>query len=129
MLAFAPAILLPLIQEVVRPHVASAGLIGGWLAWAPDFVVGFCFPFSILVRPGAWTKQAAERLFFVWSVFTALALVLVELFSPFGPNVFDPADIAAWIGGVLLAGLVFQAVLRGHLTFESHPVEGQIPHA
>src|SRR2546423_6114969 len=99
-IAFAPALLLPLIQNVVRPRISHASLLGFVLSWAPDFVVGFCFPFSILIRPRAWTSQVATNLFSVWAVFTVVVLVLVEFLSPFGPNVFDPNDIAAGIGGV-----------------------------
>lgn len=116
-IAFAPTLLLPLVQNVLRPRVSHAGLPGFVLSWAPDFVVGFCFPFSILIRPRAWTPRLAAKLFDLWAVFTAVMLVLVELFSPFGRNVFDPADIAAGVGGVALALLAFHAVLRARLTF------------
>jgi hypothetical protein len=117
LIAFAPALLLPLVQDVVRPRVSHAGLLGFVLSWAPDFVVGFCFPFGILVRPRAWTARIATNLFSIWSAFTVVMLVLVELLSPFGPNVFDPADIAAGLGGVALALLVFHMLLRTRLAF------------
>ena len=116
-IAFAPALLLPLIQNVVRPRISHTGLLGFVLSWAPDFVIGFCFPFSILIRPRVWTSRAATNLFTVWSVFTVVMLVLAELLNPFGPNVFDPADIAAGVGGVGCALVVFHALLRAHLTF------------
>jgi hypothetical protein len=87
------------------------------LSWAPDFVVGFCFPFSILIRPRVWTPRIATILFSVWSLFTVVALVLVELLSPFGPNVFDPVDIAAGVGGVALAVLVYHTHIRARLAF------------
>ncbi|MBV9928901.1 MAG: hypothetical protein JOZ96_28070 [Acidobacteria bacterium] len=116
-IAFAPTLLLPLVQNVIRPRVSHAGLAGFVLSWAPDFVVGFCFPFSILVRPRAWTARGAAKLFGVWSAFTVLMLVLVELFSPFGPNVFDASDIAAGVCGVALALLAFHTLLRSRLTF------------
>ena len=111
-IAFAPALLLPLIQDVARPRISHASLLGFVLGWAPDFVVGFCFPFSILVKPRAWTSRTAAVLFAVWSAFTVVALLLDEYLSPFGPNVFDPADIAAGVGGVALAVLVFHALIR-----------------
>src|ERR1043165_6663077 len=106
-IAFAPALLLPLIQDAVRPRVSHAGLIGLVLSWAPDFVVGFCFPFSILIRPRVWTARAAANLFSAWSVFTVVVLILVEVLSPFGPYVLDPADMAAGVGGVAVAVLIF----------------------
>ena len=117
-IAFAPALLLPLIQDVVRPRISHTGLLGFVLSWAPDFVVGFCFPFSILIRPGVWTSRTATNLFTVWSVFTVVMLVLAELLNPFGPNVFDPADIAAGVGGVVCALVVFHTLIRARLTFE-----------
>lgn len=116
-IAFAPALLLPLIQNVFRPRISHAGLLGFALSWSPDFVVGFCFPFSILVRPRVWTARTATNLFSIWSAFTVVALLLDELLSPFGPNVFDPADIVAGVGGVLLAVLVFHTIIRPRLTF------------
>ena len=116
-IAFAPALLLPLTQDAMRPRISHVGLLGFMLSWAPDFVVGFCFPFSILVRPRVWTARVAAILFGVWSLFTVVALVLVELLSPFGPNVFDPVDIAAGVGGVALAVLVYHTLIRARLTF------------
>jgi hypothetical protein len=116
-IAFAPALLLPLVQNVLRPRVPHAGLLGFVLSWAPDFVVGFCFPFSILIRPQAWTARVAANLFHVWSVFTLFVLVLFEFWDPLGLNTFDPADIAASVGGVTLALVFFHAILRARLTF------------
>jgi hypothetical protein len=116
-IAFAPAWLLPLIQDAVRPSISHAGLIGFVLNWAPDFVVGFCFPFSILIRPRAWTSRRATELFSIWSVLTVVALLLDEFLGPVGPNVFDPADIVAGVGGVALAVLVFHTLIRARLMF------------
>lgn len=116
-IAFAPALLLPLAQDVLRPRIHHAGVLGFVLSWAPDFVVGFCFPFSILIRPRAWTAPVAVKLFAIWSVLTVVFIVLDETLSPIGPNVYDPADIAAGVGGVALAVLVFHTLLRHLLTF------------
>jgi hypothetical protein len=116
-MAFAPAVLLPLIQNVVRPGIAHTSRLAFMLSWAPDFVVGFCFPFSILIKPRAWTSSVATKLFIVWSALTILALLLVEYLSPFGPNVFDRLDIVAGVGGVALAGLFFYTFMRRWLTF------------
>jgi hypothetical protein len=116
-IAFAPALLLPLVQEVLRPRVPHAGLLGFALSGAPDFVVGVCFPFSILMRPRVWTPRVAARLFHVWSALTLFLLVLFEFCDPFGRNTFDPADIAASVGGVALALALFHTVLRAWLTF------------
>jgi hypothetical protein len=116
-ITFAPALLLPLIQGAVRPRISHAGLLGFALGSAPDFVTGCCFPFSILIRPRAWTSRAAANLFIVWAVFTVVALTLVEFLSPFGANVFDLGDIVAGVGGVALAALVFHTLIRARLTF------------
>jgi hypothetical protein len=116
-IAFAPALLLPLFQDVLRPRISHASWLGFVLSWTPDLVVGFCFPFSILVRPRAWTARVAAKLFRIWSALTVVALLLDEFLSPFGPNVFDPFDIAAGVGGVVVAGLVFHKLVRGRLTF------------
>ncbi len=127
-IAFAPALLLPIIQDVVRPRIYHATPLGFVLSWAPDFVVGFCFPFSILIKPRAWTARAAAKLFALWSAFTVVALLLDEYLSPVGPNVFDRADIAAGLGGVALAVLVFHTFIKARLTFRSEaaPVAGEL---
>jgi len=116
-IAFAPALLLPLIQNVVRPRIHHASPLGFVLSWAPDFVVGFCFPFSILIKPRVWSSRAAAKLFGIWSALTMVALLLTEYLSPVGPNVFDWADIASGVGGVALALVVFHTVIRQRLTF------------
>jgi len=116
-IAFAPALLLPLVQDVLRPRVSHGSWLAVVLSLAPDFVVGFCFPFSILMRPRVFSSQAATRLFCIWSGLTVVALLLDEFLSPLGPNVFDLADIGAGVGGVVLAGLAFHTLLRGRLTF------------
>src|SRR2546425_4190936 len=121
LIAFAPALLLPLVQDVLRPRVSHTSVLGFVLSWAPDFVVGFCFPFSILIGPRAWTSRVASKLFSVWSVLTVVALLLDEFLSPFGPNVFDPADIAAGVGGVTLPVFVFFTLFRAPPAFREHP--------
>ena len=121
-IAFSPALLLPLVQNVLRPRVVHSGPLGFVLSWAPDFVVGFCFPFSILIKPRAWTQRGAVKLFALWSALTVVGLLLDEYLSPFGPNVFDANDIVAGLGGVALALVVFYAFLRERLTFGDESV-------
>jgi len=116
-IAYAPVLLLPLIQDILRPRISHTSWLGFVLSWAPDFVAGFCIPFSILPRPRAWTARVAVQLFRIWSALTVVALLLDEFLSPFGPNVFDPFDIAAGVGGVAVAGLVFHKLVRAHVTF------------
>jgi len=116
-IAFTPALLLPLVQEAVRPRVPSASRLGVILSWAPDFIVGLCFPFGILIRPRVWFRQTASYLFDSWSVLTLVVLVGVEVTSPFGPNRFDVADIIGAAGGVLAAVLVYYRLVRCQLRF------------
>jgi hypothetical protein len=117
LIAFSPAWLLPLTQNVVRPHVHHPALLVLVMASAPNLVVGFCFPFSILVRPSAWTRKAADALFGLWSAFTLSALVAVEYLSPFGRNFFDARDLVASGAGVALAIALYLLVVRARLSF------------
>jgi hypothetical protein len=116
-IAFSPALLLPLTQNVVRPHVHHPALLVLVLASAPNLIVGFCFPFSILVRPSAWARKAADALFGLWSAFTLSMLIAVEYLSPFGRNIFDPRDLLASVAGVALALVLYLLVVRARLTF------------
>jgi hypothetical protein len=116
-IAFSPALLLPLTQNVVRPHVHHPALLVLVLGSAPNLIVGFCFPFSILVRPSVWTRKAADALFGLWSVFTLSMLITVEYLSPFGRNVFDPRDLLASVVGVALAIVLYLLAVRSRLTF------------
>jgi hypothetical protein len=115
--AFAPALLLPLTQEILRPAFRHSPFFGPALGSAPNFIVGLCFPFSILVRPRSWTPRVADRLFVAWCCLTIAVLVAVEYFSLFGPNVFDPRDLLASAAGGVLAVAGYAFVLRGQLTF------------
>jgi hypothetical protein len=119
-IAFSPAILLPLTQEVVRPRVHHPLLLVVILASAPNLIVGFTFPYSILVRPSAWTRKTANRLFAIWCVITLSALVAVEYLSPFGRNYFDPRDLLASVIGVALAIMVYVLVVCARLSFAPH---------
>ena len=116
-IAFSPGVLLPLVQNVVRPRVHHPTALVLFLASAPNLITGFCFPFSILVRPSAWTRRTADWLFAIWCAFTLSALVAVEYLSPFGLNYFDPNDIVASVAGVALAIALYVSVLRGRLVF------------
>ena len=116
-IAFSPALLLPLTQAVARPHIHHPALLVLVLGSTPNLVVGLCFPFSILVRPSAWTRRAADVLFGLWSVFTLSMLIAVEYLSPFGRNFFDPRDLLASVAGVALAIALYLLVVRARLTF------------
>ena len=116
-IAFSPAVLLPLVQNVVRPRVHHPALLVLVLASAPNLIIGFCFPFSILVRPSVWTRRTADRLFAIWCAFTLSALVAVEYLSPFGLNYFDPHDVVASVVGVALAIALYVSPWRTRLPF------------
>ncbi len=121
LIAFSPALLLPLAQDVLRPRALHFGLIGLVLGSAPNFIIGFCFPFSILIRPRAWSSRVAANLFHIWSAFTLIVLVAFEFHDPLGPQTFDPNDIAASVVAVVIALIVFHALLRSLLTFGDDP--------
>ena len=123
-LAFAPAFLLPLTQEVLRPAFRHAPLLGVLLDSAPNFVVGLCFPFSILVRPRTWTPHVADRLFVAWCGLTIALEVAVEYLSPFGPNILDVHDLIASGAGVGLALVGYTFFVRPQLSFDA-PVNHQ----
>jgi len=116
-IAFSPAVLLPLVQNVVRPRVHQPTALVLLLGSAPNLIIGFCFPFSILVRPSAWTRRTADGLFALWCVLTLSVLIAAEYLFPPGLNYFDPHDIVASIVGVALAIVVFVAGLRTRLAF------------
>jgi len=103
------------------PRVLHGSLLGFLLASAPDFVIAFCFPFSIFIRPRAWTAHVSPRLFHCGCVLTLLLLVGLELRNPFGPQIFDRRDIGASILGVCLAPALFHAALRQRLVFGRDP--------
>jgi len=84
---------------------------------APNFVVGLCFPFSILARPRAWTPRVADRLFVAWCCLTLAAEAAVEYLSPFGLNVFDVHDLVASGVGVGLALVGYTLFVRPRLNF------------
>ena len=116
-LAFAPAILLPIAQDVLRPRFPHTGLAGLVLGSASDLIIGFCFPFSIILRPRLMTARGAAMMFHVWCGLTLSVLVAMELYDPFGLNVFDPRDILAGVLGVGAALAVFHGWLRGRLAY------------
>ena len=118
-MAFAPAFLLPLTQEVLRPAFRHAPLLGGLLDSAPNFVVGLCFPFSILVRPRTWTPRVADSLFVAWCCLTIAAEAAVEYLSPFGRNFFDVHDLVASGAGVGLALVGYTFFVRPRLRFDT----------
>jgi hypothetical protein len=118
-LAFAPAFLLPLTQGVLRPAFRHAPLLAVLLDSAPNFVVGLCFPFSILVRPRAWTPRVADSLFLAWCCVTIAAEAAVEYLSPLGQNIFDVHDLIASGAGVALALVGYRFFVRPRLRFDA----------
>jgi hypothetical protein len=72
-IAFAPLPLLPLVQDILRPRISHASWLGFVLSWAPDLVVGFCFPFDPRVRELDCTssRTAVSHLLSAYSCGTA----------------------------------------------------------
>lgn len=116
-LAFAPAILLPLALDLLRPRLTHAGGAGLLLGSASNLIIGFCFPFSILIRPRIFRESTARTVFHVWCALTLIVLVTFEFYDPFGPNVADVNDIVASIVGVGLALAVFHLGVRRRLIY------------
>jgi hypothetical protein len=111
-------LLLILVQQVLRPILHPSQPVAILLGSAPNLIVGLCFPFGILIRPGAFTKSVYKRLFPLWCAGTLLALIGFEVVRPFkGAKTFDYWDIAASIAGVLLAVLLYYFWLQNKLVF------------
>lgn len=106
------------VQQVLRPHLHASGIWAILLGSAPNLLVGFWFPFSILLRPKAFTEATYRRLFPLWCVGTLSALCGLEYLRPFpGAQTFDYYDLSASFIGVALAALLYYRRLRGALTF------------
>lgn len=116
-LALAPAILLPLAQDLLRPRLSRSGCVGTILGSASDFIVGFCVPFAAVMRPRLFRERTARRAFLVCCGLTLAILVLFEFWDPFGRNIRDPNDIVASVLGVGLALVVFHFGLRHRLDY------------
>jgi len=109
-IAFSPAWALPVAQDVIRPAVGHQGLAGFILGSAPDLIVGFCIPFSMLIVSSPWSRLTTHKVFWLWCAITAVGIFVDEYFAPIGPNVFDPNDLILGIVGIFLAILVFYLV-------------------
>jgi hypothetical protein len=108
LITISEALLLILVQQFVRPHLPAYELLALFLGSSPNLILGFCFPFSILMRPRAFTRSVCRRLFNLWSTGTLLLLCLFEVARPFnGAQTFDYLDIIASFAGVILALLFY----------------------
>jgi len=108
----------PLVQYVLRPSFGHhQGPVGVLLGSAPDLIVGFCLPFTLLQRPSSLSREAATKLFWLSSAITIAAILYDEYASPIGPNVFDPNDLLFGIGGTVLAAAVYFLFIRNRLHF------------
>jgi len=116
-LAFAPAILLPLAQDLLRPHLPHSGLLELLIGSSANLIIGFCFPFSILIRPSLFTERSARKAFHLWCTLTLTVLVVFEVRDPFGPSTFDVHDFVASLLGVGLALVVFHGAVRRRLIY------------
>jgi hypothetical protein len=110
------SLLVVFVQQFLRAHLHVSGLAAVLLGSAPNLLIGFWFPFSILLRPSVFAKSTYDRLFPVWCLGTLLVLCGFEVFRPLeGAQTFDYFDILASFAGVTLAALFYYLWLRGAL--------------
>jgi hypothetical protein len=118
MISIFGALLLIFVQQFLRLRLHASGIPAIFLGSAPNLLIGFCFPFSILLRPKAFSRATYEWLFPAWCLGTLAALCGFEFFRPFrGAQTFDYHDILASFLGVALAALLYYLWLRSALTF------------
>ncbi len=112
------ALLVILVQHYLRPMHTPFRVLCFILDSAPNFIIGFWFPFSILLRPKAFTKVIANKLFLAWCFATLLILIVFEILRPFKrARTFDYLDILASVLGVCAALLLYHLWLKGRLFF------------
>lgn len=120
LISISGGLLVFLVQQFLRPHVKTQGLLALFLGFAPNLITGFSFPFTILMRPKGFTRVEFGWLFPLWCAGTLLVLVAFEVVRPFkGAQTFDYLDITASVGGVSLAALVYYFWLHNRLVFRS----------
>jgi hypothetical protein len=109
-----------LVQQFLRPYLHAHEFLALFLGFAPNLITGFSFPFTILMRPGAFTRVEFGWLFPVWCAGTLLVLIAFEIVRPFkGAQSFDYLDIFASLVGVSLAAFSYYFWLRHKLVFRS----------
>jgi uncharacterized membrane protein YeaQ/YmgE (transglycosylase-associated protein family) len=118
LISLSGAFLVFFIQQFLRVHLHPSGLPALFLGSAPNLIVGLWFPFSILIRPRAFTKSQAGRFFGLWCAGTFLLLVGFEIVRPFrGAQTFDYFDILASAMGVAIAFFIYRLWLENRLIF------------
>jgi len=106
------------VQQYLRSLPLPSRAVHLILDSAPNLIVGFCFPFSILITPRAFTRKTADRLFLAWCIVALIMLVAFEIGRPFkGAQTFDYFDIAASLIGVSGAVVVYHLCLKERLSF------------
>jgi hypothetical protein len=118
LISISGAVLVVLVQHLLRLYLHPSGLLAIFLGSAPNLLIGFWFPFSILLRPRVFTKAAYGWLFPLWCLGTLLVLCWFEVAMPFkGAQTFDYFDILASFVGVMLATLFYYRWLQSKLVF------------
>jgi hypothetical protein len=118
LISLAGASLVLFIQQFLRAHLHPSGLPALFLGSAPNLIVGLWFPFSIVIRPRAFTRSQAGRFFRLWCAGTLILLVGFEIVRPFGgAQTFDYSDILASVMGVAIAFLIYHVCLANRLMF------------
>jgi len=111
-------LLLIFIQQFVRFHLPPSGFLPLFFGFAPNLIVGVSFPFSILMKPRAFTRSQAKKLFLLWCAGTILLLIGFEILRPFrGAQTFDYLDLLASIIGVAIGFFIYHFWLERRLIF------------
>ncbi len=108
------------VQFYARRFYFDNEIVKLFLGSAPNLIVGFWFPFSILLRPKIFTSGhgTAGKFFNLYCAATLLLLIGFEIIRPFeGAQTFDYFDILASLLGVGAAFLLYHLWLKKKLIF------------
>ncbi|MET0753729.1 MAG: hypothetical protein ABWZ66_10170 [Pyrinomonadaceae bacterium] len=115
LISLSSGLLVLFVQQFARPYFAVHSI---WLDSAPNFIVGLCFPFCILIRPKLLTRTEARKYFTLCCIATLLLLIAFEIERPFrGAETFDWLDILASFTGITAAFLFYRVRLEKKLIF------------
>ncbi|MGC2237072.1 MAG: hypothetical protein WA584_12975 [Pyrinomonadaceae bacterium] len=115
LISFSSGLIVLFIQQFARPRL---GVHSVFLDSAPNLIIGFCFPFCVLIRPKLLTLTEARKYFALSCIATLLLLIGFEIIRPFeGAETFDYLDILASFAGVALSFLFYRFRLEKKLIF------------
>ena len=115
LISFSGGLIVLFVQQAARPRLGFHSI---FLDSAPNFIVGLCFPFCVLIRPKLLTLTEARKYFTLCCVATLLLLIAFEIERPFrGAETFDWFDILASFTGITGAFLFYRFWLERKLIF------------